>query len=151
MCEELSFERILARPLPHKYEVGEPAFGEAVAWGPAIDYWMGLGMERIAASEKELTRYATERLSAIRGVRVLGAESDRVSVVSFLGDGVDPKDVEKELDRRGIAVRAGDMDAKPMLEALGTDVAVRASFMFYNTRQEAELLADAVAELARRH
>lgn len=84
-------------------------------------------------------------------MRVLGAETDRVCVVSFLVDRVPSKDVEKELDRRGIAVRAGSLDAKPMLEALGTDIAVRASFMFYNTRQEMEVLASAVAELARRH
>ncbi len=108
-------------------------------------------MERIAAYEKELTRYATQRLTAIRGVRVLGAETERISVVSFLVDGGPSKNVEKELDRRGIAVRAGSLDAKPMLEALGTDIAVRASFMFYNTRQEADVLADEVAELTRRH
>lgn len=151
MCETLSLHRIQAKPLPHKYEAGEPAFGEAVAWGPAIDYWTDLGMERIAAYEQELTRYASAKLAAIPGVRVMGDGTDRISVVSFTLEGVPPKDVEKELDRRGIAVRAGDMDAKPMLDAMGVPQVVRASFMFYNTRQEADVLAEAVAELARLH
>ncbi|AKJ04786.1 cysteine desulfurase/selenocysteine lyase [Archangium gephyra] len=151
MAETVSLEKIQPKPLPHKYEAGEPCFGEAVAWGPAIDYWMDLGMERIAAYEKELTAYATGKLLAIPGVRVLGAETERISVLSFTVQGVPPKELEKELDRRGIAVRAGELDAEPLLKALGTDMAVRASFLFYNTREEADALAEAVAELARLH
>jgi cysteine desulfurase / selenocysteine lyase len=151
MAESLSFEKIQPKPLPHKYEAGEPAFGEVVGWGAALDYWRDLGMERIAAYEKELTAYATEKLSAIPGVHVLGEGTERIAVLSFTVDGVPPKEVEKELDRRGIAARAGELDAKPLLKALGTDTAVRASFMFYNTREEADTLAEAVTEIARLH
>jgi cysteine desulfurase/selenocysteine lyase len=151
MAQTLSFEKIHPKPLPHKYEAGEPAFGEVVAWGAALDYWMNLGMERIAAYEKRLTAYATEKLLAIPGVRVLGEGTERIAVLSFTVDGVPPKEVEKELDRRGIAARAGELDAEPLLKALGTDTAVRASFMFYNTFEEVDALARALTELARVH
>jgi cysteine desulfurase/selenocysteine lyase len=151
MAQTLSFEKIQPKPLPHKYEAGEPAFGEVVAWGPAIDYWMDLGLERIAAYEKALTEYATGKLLAIPGVRVLGEGTERIAVLSFTVEGVPPTEVEKELDRRGIAARAGELDAEPLLKALGVDMAVRASFMFYNTHEEADALAEAVAEIARLH
>jgi cysteine desulfurase/selenocysteine lyase len=151
MAESVSFEKIQPKPLPHKYEAGEPCFGEAVAWGAALDYWMGLGMDRIAAYERKLTAYATGRLRVIPGVRVLGDGSERIAVLSFTVDGVPPKEVEQELDRRGIAARAGGLDAEPLLKALGVETAVRASFMFYNTREEADVLAEAVAEIARLH
>ncbi len=82
---------------------------------------------------------------------MLGEGTERISVLSFTVDGVPPKEVEKELDRRGIAVRAGGLDAAPLLKALGVDMAVRASFLFYNTRQEADALAEALAEIARVH
>ncbi|HEV2735324.1 MAG TPA: aminotransferase class V-fold PLP-dependent enzyme [Longimicrobiaceae bacterium] len=149
MAESVSFEAFEAKPIPHKYEAGEPAFGEVEAWGPAIDYWTALGMEDIAAYEKELTDYAAERVRAIRGVRVLGSPAERIAIVSFVVDGMQAGDVEKALDREGIAVRAGKLAAEPLLRALGTDEAVRASFMFYNTREEADALADALERIAR--
>lgn len=151
MAESVSFEQIRAKPLPHKYEAGEPCFGEAVAWGAALDYWMDLGMKRIAAYERKLTAYATRKLRAIPGVRVLGDGTERIAVVSFTVERVPPKEVEKELDRQGFAVRAGELDARPLLKALGVEMAVRASFMFYNTHEEADALAEAVAEMARLH
>jgi cysteine desulfurase / selenocysteine lyase len=146
--ESVSFDDFETAQLPHKYEAGEPAFGEVEAWSPAIDYWTKLGLERIAAYERELAAYAVERLEAIDGVRVLGRPADRVSVVSFGVEGKEASKVEKALDREGIATRAGKLAAEPMLRALGVEEAVRASFMFYNTRDEADVLARALEKIA---
>jgi cysteine desulfurase/selenocysteine lyase len=141
MSEDMTFEKITPKPLPHKYEAGEPPFSEVEAWGPALDYWRSIGLARIEAYERELTEYARLLLQSIPGVRVLGDPADRISVVSFVVEGKDPSDLEKALDRDGIAVRAGNLEAAPLLRALGVEKAVRASFMFYNTPEEAETLA----------
>jgi cysteine desulfurase/selenocysteine lyase len=149
MVESVSFDDFTTAALPHKYEAGEPAFGEVEAWSPAIDYWTKLGLERIAAYERELAAYAARRLEEIGGVRVLGRPADRISVVSFVVEGKEASKVEKALDRQGIATRAGKLAAEPMLRALGVDEAVRASFTFYNTRDEADVLARALEKIAR--
>jgi cysteine desulfurase / selenocysteine lyase len=141
MSEDMTFEKITPKPLPHKYEAGEPPFSEVECWGAALDYWAGLGLDKIEAYERELTEYARGRLEAIPGVRVLGNPADRVSVLSFVVDGRDAKQIEKALDQDGIAVRAGNLAAAPLLRVLGIEKAVRASFMFYNTPEEADALA----------
>jgi cysteine desulfurase/selenocysteine lyase len=148
MAERVSFADFTTKPLPNRHEAGEPAFGEVAAWGAALDYWSRLGLDRIAAYERELTDHAVERIARIDGVRVLGHPAERISIVSFVVDGVRAKEVEQALDREGIAVRAGTLDAVPMLEALGVREAVRASFVFYNTREEADALADALGRIA---
>ncbi|MFL6213336.1 MAG: aminotransferase class V-fold PLP-dependent enzyme [Blastocatellia bacterium] len=149
MAESVSFDEIIPKPIPHKYEAGEPAFGEVEAWGAALDYWNEIGLERIAAYEEALTAYAAGLLSDIKNVRVLGSPAERLSIISFVIDGKSPKDVEKALDAEGIAVRAGKLAAQPLLKAMGTDEAVRASFMFYNTQAEADALASALETIAR--
>jgi cysteine desulfurase/selenocysteine lyase len=149
MAESVSFDEVKPKPIPHKYEAGEPAFGEVEAWGAGLDYWNKIGLERISAYEKELTDYALERLSSISRVRVLGSPEMRLSIISFTVEGMKAKDVEKALDEEGIAVRAGNLEAEPLLKALGTDEAVRASFMFYNTREEATALATALEKIVR--
>lgn len=148
MAERVSFEDFTTKALPNKHEAGEPAFAEVAAWGASLDYWSRLGLDRIAAYERELTAYAADRISRIDGVRVLGHPAERISIVSFVLDGVRSKDIEQALDRQGIAVRAGTLDAVPMLEALGVTEAVRASFVFYNTRDEADALADGLGRIA---
>jgi cysteine desulfurase/selenocysteine lyase len=148
MTERASFESFTTKPLPNKHEAGEPAFGEVAAWGAALEYWQGLGLDRVAAYERELTDHAADRIGRIDGVRLLGHPAERISIVSFVIEGRPAKEVEQALDREGIAVRAGTMDAVPMLEALGVREAVRASFVFYNTREEADALVDAVTRLA---
>jgi cysteine desulfurase / selenocysteine lyase len=149
MAKSVSFEQVEPKPIPHKYEAGEPAFGEVEAWGAALDYWNEIGLEHIAAYEKELTDYAVGLLSAIEKVRLLGSPSERLSIISFVVEGKPPKEVEKALDAEGIAVRAGKLAAEPLLKALGAEEAVRASFMFYNTRAEADALASALARIAK--
>jgi cysteine desulfurase/selenocysteine lyase len=107
-------------------------------------------MDGIFNYEKALTDYAVERLSSINGVRVLGSPKRRVSIVSFVVDRLRPDEVEKALDEEGIAVRAGTLEALPLLKALGVEEAVRASFMFYNTQEEVDVLAGALGRIARR-
>ncbi len=147
MAEDMTFEKITPKPLPHKYEAGEPPFSEVEAWGPALDYWTGIGLDRIEAYERELTEYARSRLEQIPGVRVLGDPADRISVLSFVVEGQDPSDLEQALDRQGIAVRAGNLEAAPLLRALGVEKAVRASFVFYNMREEADALAMSLSRI----
>jgi cysteine desulfurase/selenocysteine lyase len=148
MAERASFEDFTPKPLPNKHQAGEPAFAEVVAWQAALDYWSHLGLARIDATERELTAYAAERIARIDGVRVLGHPAERISIVSFVVEGTGSKEVEQALDQQGIAVRAGTLDAVPMLDALGVRDAVRASFVFYNTRDEADALADALTRIA---
>jgi cysteine desulfurase/selenocysteine lyase len=147
MAESADFEQVTPKPIPHKFEAGEPSFGEVIPWGAAIGYWTKIGLDRIEAYEKELTEYAITCLSEIDGVRVLGDAEDRVSVLSFVVEGKQPSDVGKALDADGIAVRPGKLEAEPMLKKLGVDEAVRASFMFYNTREEADALAASLARM----
>jgi cysteine desulfurase/selenocysteine lyase len=147
MAETVTFESFTAKPIPSKYEAGEPPFGEVEAWGPAIDYWTELGMERIAAYEEELTAYAVALLRGIDRVRVLGSPARRISVVSFVVDGMSASDVARQLDEQGIATRAGTLAAQPHLRALGVEEAVRASFAFYNTHEEAVVLAGALRRI----
>ena len=144
----VTFETITPKPLPFKYEAGEPPFSEVEAWSAAIDYWSELGFDRIEAYERELTEYARTKVGAIPGVRILGDPVDRISVVTFVVEGQDANDVEQALDEDGIAARAGNLEAAPLLRALGVEKAVRASFMFYNTQGEADALAASLARIA---
>ncbi len=148
MAESVDLRSVTPKPIPHKFEAGEPAFGEVIPWGAAISYWTEIGHDSIGAYEKELTEYARQRISAIDGVRVLGDSANRVSVLSFVVEGKSPSEVGKALDSDGIAVRAGKLAAEPMLKALGVDQAVRASFVFYNTREDANALAASLARIA---
>jgi cysteine desulfurase/selenocysteine lyase len=147
MAEDMDFDHITPKPLPDKYEAGEPPFSEVECWGAAIDYWNGIGLKKIEAYERQLTEYARARLAAIPGIRLLGDPADRISVLSFVAEGHDAKKLEKALDDEGIAVRAGNLEAAPLLRALGTDKAVRASFLFYNTHDEADKLALALINI----
>jgi len=148
MAESADFEHVTPKPIPHKFEAGEPAFGEVIPWGAAIEYWTQIGLDTIEAYEKELTEYARQRITEIEGVHVLGDSAERVSVLSFVVDGKQPSAVGKALDADGIAVRPGKLSAEPMLKKLGVEQAVRASFMFYNTREEADVLAASLARIA---
>jgi cysteine desulfurase/selenocysteine lyase len=150
MSEDMTFETITPKPIPFKYEAGEPPFSEVEAWSAAIDYWNRLGFDRIEAYERELTEYARAKVGAIPGVHILGDPADRISVLTFVVDGLDANEVEQALDQDGIAVRAGNLEAAPLLRALGREKAVRASFMFYNMQGEADALAASLARIAGR-
>ena len=117
----------------------------AVGLAAAIDYVDGIGLGRIAAWEQELLGYATARLGEVEGVRLIGTARDKASLVSFVVDGVHPHDLGTILDQEGIAIRTGHHCAMPAIEFFGVPATARASFAFYNTRDEIDQLAAAVA------
>jgi cysteine desulfurase/selenocysteine lyase len=142
MIASVSFERTTYAPLPAKFEAGTPPIAQAVALGAAIDYVTALGLEPIGAHEAGLLAYATERLSTIKPLTVVGTAPGKASVLSFVMDGVHPHDIAQVLDSRGVAVRAGHHCAQPLMARLGLPATVRASFGLYNTTAEVDALAE---------
>jgi cysteine desulfurase/selenocysteine lyase len=137
--------------LPEKFEAGTPNIADAIAWGAAIEYLEALGMESIRAHDIEITTHALEELSKVPGVTVYGPRTaeERVGVVSFnLGD-VHPHDLSQVLDQYGVAVRAGHHCAQPLMRRLDCVATARASFYLYNTKEEVDVLVEAVREAAR--
>lgn len=140
MIQHVSFERTTFNELPYKFEAGTPDYIGTHALATALDYVSNLGMKDIEAYEHELTRYATERLQAIEGMRIFGTTPDKGSVISFLVGDIHHFDLGTLLDRLSIAVRTGHHCAQPLMERLGIEGTVRASFSFYNTREEVDAL-----------
>ena len=132
--------------VPHKFEAGTSNVAEAVGLGAAVDYLSALGMEHVRAHERELVRYALERLAEIPGVRVIGPPNadDRGGVVSFEVDGMHPHDVSDLINRENVCVRAGHHCAQPLMRCLGVTATARASFGPYNVREDVDALAGAL-------
>ncbi len=144
MIRSVSFERAEWADLPHKFEAGTPAIAQSVGLAAAIDYVIGLGMDAIAAHEHDLLTYATQRLSSIDGLRIIGTAPGKASVVSFTMDCAHPHDVGTLVDRAGVAIRVGHHCAQPLMDRLGVAATARASFGVYNTRSEVDSLASAL-------
>jgi cysteine desulfurase/selenocysteine lyase len=140
MILSVSFEKTEYNDIPYRFEAGTPAFVEAVGLGAAIDYVNSVGLEAIAAHEADLTAYATEKLSAINSLRLIGTAAHKAGVMSFVLEGIHPHDIGTILDREGIAVRVGQHCAHPLMERMGVQATVRASFGMYNTRAEIDAL-----------
>jgi cysteine desulfurase/selenocysteine lyase len=149
MIKDVTFAHTTYAEPPAKFEAGTPNIADAIGLAAALDYVTRLGRERIAAYEHELLRYATDRLTAIEGLRLIGTAREKVGVLSFVIPGLDPVEIGKALDREGIAVRAGHHCAQPSLRHFGVEATVRPSLAFYNTQSEIDRLTDAVAGLAR--
>ncbi len=141
MIKSVSFEETTYNDLPYKFEAGTPAIMPAVGLGAAVEYLDSIGMGRIAEREAELLEYATSKLEAIEGVRIVGRAADKTSVLSFEVDGVHPHDIGTILDDDGVAIRAGHHCAQPVMDRLGIPATARASFSYYNTREDADQLA----------
>jgi cysteine desulfurase / selenocysteine lyase len=141
MVVRVRFEETTYLPPPHRFEAGTPFIEGAVALAAALDYVSALGRSAIAAWEQELLARLMERLAEIPGVRILGTSEHKAAVVSFTLDGAHPHDVGTILDRQGIAVRAGNHCAQPVMERFGVPATSRASFGLYNTPEEVEALA----------
>ncbi len=150
MIADVTHERSVYQPPPNKYEAGTGNIADAVGLAAALRYVSDIGIQRINAYEHSLLEYATPRLAAIEGVRLVGTADQKASVLSFLLDGYDAEEVGKALNQRGIAVRAGHHCAQPILRRLGVEKTVRPSFAFYNTVEEIDVLLDAVLELSDR-
>ena len=144
MISSVSFEKTCYNTLPYKFEAGTPHIAGGIGLGAAIDYLNGIGMERIAAYEQELLAYATDALSGIPGMRIIGTAKEKAGVLSFILDGVHPHDIGTILDHEGVAVRAGHHCAMPLMQRLGVPATARASLAFYNTKEEIDLLVKGI-------
>lgn len=147
MIAQVKLERSTYQPPPLRFEAGTPNIAGVIGLGAALDYLQALGMERIAAYEADLLKYATARLSVVDRVRPIGTAPHKASVYSFVVDGAHPTDVGVLLDSQGIAVRTGHHCAQPVMDFFDLSATARASFAFYNTRDEVDLLADALEKV----
>jgi cysteine desulfurase/selenocysteine lyase len=147
MIRSVTFEKTTYADLPNKFEAGTPAIASQIGLGAAIEYLTSIGREEAVAYEHELLAYATEKISAIEGVRIIGTAKEKASVLSFVIEGVHPHDIGTILDQEGIAVRAGHHCAQPTMQHFKVPATARASFAFYNTKQEADLLANAIEKV----
>ncbi|HKP84117.1 MAG TPA: cysteine desulfurase [Pyrinomonadaceae bacterium] len=141
MIKTVTFEKTTYADPPNRFEAGTPAIASQIGLGAAIDYLNSIGRERAAAYEAELLRYATERVSGIEGVRIIGTAKHKASVLSFVIDDIHPHDIGTILDQEGIAVRAGHHCAQPVMQRFNVPATARASFAFYNTKEEIDVLA----------
>lgn len=133
---------------PMKFEAGTPGIVQTIAMGVALEYLMGLGMENVAAHEADIAAYATQKLSNLNWLTVQGTTKDKAAIFSFTMEGAHAHDLSTVLDKRGVAVRAGTHCAMPLMEHLGITASCRASFGLYNTREDVDVLVDAL-ELCR--
>jgi cysteine desulfurase/selenocysteine lyase len=147
MIRSVSFEGTTFAPIPEKFEAGTPAIAAGIGLGAAIDYINSIDFEAAATYEHQLLEYATERLAGIPGVKIIGTASKKASVLSFTVEDVHPHDIGTILDQQGIAVRAGHHCAQPVMHFFDVPATARASFAFYNTREEVDKLADAVQKV----
>jgi cysteine desulfurase/selenocysteine lyase len=136
MIDEVTFQKTTYNELPHKFEAGTPAIAEVIALKPALDYVESLGLDRIYEAEAQLLSYATGKLKELEGVRILGEAKEKASVLSFTIDGTHPHDLGTLLDQQGIAIRTGHHCTQPLLKRMGVTSCARASFAFYNTKDE---------------
>lgn len=144
MIRVVRFDGTTYNDLPHKFEAGTPDISGAVGLGAAVDYLSKIGLPAIQAYEHELLAYATDRIGAVKGVTLVGTARHKASVVSFIMDGVHPHDLGTIVDREGIAIRTGHHCAMPVMERFGLPATARASFAFYNTREDVGALAAAL-------
>jgi cysteine desulfurase/selenocysteine lyase len=147
MIKSVTFEKTIYADLPNKFEAGTPAIASQIGLGAAIDYLNIIGREKAAAYEHELLNYATESLSAIEGVRIIGTAREKLGVLSFVIEDIHPHDIGTILDQRGIAVRAGHHCAQPVMQRFKVPATARASFAFYNTREEVDVLVSAIEKV----
>jgi cysteine desulfurase/selenocysteine lyase len=142
MISSVTFEKTTYNDLPFKFEAGTPDIAGAIALGAALEYIGKLGMESIAAHERDLLTYAAERVGALPGIRLIGTAPERAGVLSFVMEGVHPHDLGTILDREGIAIRTGHHCAQPVMDRFGIPATARASFAVYNTREEIDALVE---------
>ncbi len=140
MISKVTFEKTLYNELPHKFEAGTPDIAGAIGLGAAIEYVENIGLENIAKHENELLKYATEQISGLKGLKLIGTSSNKISVLSFTFENVHPHDVGTFLDFEGVAIRTGHHCTQPIMDRYCIPATSRASFGMYNTMQEVEVL-----------
>ena len=144
MIAEVTFEKTTYADLPHKFEAGTPNIEGGIVLGTAIDYMNSIGFENIAAYEQELLDYGTKRLQEIEGLTIYGTSENKASVISFNIKGIHPYDIGTIIDKLGIAVRTGHHCAQPIMNFFNIPGTIRASFAFYNTKEEIDIFVEAV-------
>jgi cysteine desulfurase/selenocysteine lyase len=144
MIKEVTFEKTTYAELPHKFEAGTPNIAGGIVLGAAVDYMNSIGFENIQKQELELLNYATEQLLAIEGLKIYGTAEAKTSVISFNIDGIHPYDLGTIVDKLGIAVRTGHHCAQPIMNFFEIPGTIRASFEFYNTKEEIDSMVEAV-------
>ncbi len=147
MIRSVTFEKTLYNAIPYKFEAGTPNIAATIGLGAAIDYVHRLGFDVLAAYERQLLAYATEQLSQIPGLRMIGTAKDKAGVISFVLEGIHAHDVGTILDQEGIAIRTGHHCAQPLMERFGVPATARASLAFYNTREEVDALVTGIGKV----
>jgi cysteine desulfurase/selenocysteine lyase len=147
MIRSVTFEKTLYNDVPYKFEAGTPNIAGAIGLGAAIEYINHLGIDNIAAHEHDLLVYATETLSAIPDIRLIGTAAQKAAVVSFIIEGIHPHDIGTILDREGIAIRTGHHCAQPVMLRFRIPATARASFALYNTRAEVDALVEGIQKV----
>jgi cysteine desulfurase/selenocysteine lyase len=147
MITSVTFEKTTYNALPHRFEAGTPNIAGAIGLGAALEYVNHVGLDAIAAYEHDLLGYATEKLTAIDGLKLIGTAVSKAAVLSFVLDGVHPHDAGTVLDQQGVAVRTGHHCAQPVMQRFGVPATVRASLALYNTKEEIDALAAGVRQV----
>ena len=147
MILSVTWEKTTYCGLPSKFEAGTPAIAQAIGLGAAIDYLLGLGLDRVGAHEHELLAYATRRLQAIPGLRIIGQARAKASVLSFVLEDIHPHDIGSILDHEGIVVRAGHHCAQPVMRRMAVPATTRASFSYFNTHEEIDALVSGILKV----
>jgi cysteine desulfurase/selenocysteine lyase len=147
MIKDVTFAKTTYNNLPYKFEAGTPNIADTIAFKSAIDFINETGKENIAAHESALLNYATKKAGALPGVKIIGTAQNKVSVLSFVIDGLHPFDIGQMLDARGIAVRTGHHCTQPLMDRFGIEGTVRASFAVYNTKEEIDQLAEGLSRI----
>ncbi len=144
MIKEVTFEKTTYADLPHKFEAGTPNIADGIAFGAAIDYLNSIGLEKIASHENELLIYATNQLLKIEGMKIYGTSKSKTAVISFNIGNIHPYDIGTIIDKLGIAVRTGQHCTQPIMDYYNIPGTIRASFAFYNTKQEIDIFIEAI-------
>ncbi len=147
MIRTVTFEKTTFNSLPFKFEAGTPNYIDIIAWGTAIDYIQSIGLDAINAYEDELLYYCTAALQQIPRLKIYGTSANKSGVISFLIDGIHHYDMGMLLDKMGIAVRTGHHCAEPLMQVLGIEGTVRASFAFYNTKEEIDVFVNGIERI----
>jgi cysteine desulfurase/selenocysteine lyase len=147
MISKVTFNETTYNELPHKFEAGTPDIAGAIGLGAAIDYVSNIGIENIGAHETELLEYATEKVKDIPGLRIIGTAKEKMSVLSFVLNGIHPHDIGTFLDFEGVAIRTGHHCTQPVMDRFGIPATSRASFAMYNTKKEVDILIEGLKKI----
>jgi len=147
MIKSVTFEKTLFNDLPYKFEAGTPNIADGIAFAATLDYVQALDWTAVTHYEHDLLSYATEQLSGIKGLRLIGTAREKAGVISFVLDTIHPHDIGTILDQEGIAVRTGHHCAQPVMIRYDVPATVRASFAFYNTKSEVDALVRGIGKV----